>query len=267
MKTLQVLSFRIAILSDLGIGFLSSNNSYYLRFLFPTIYRFVVFIQRNFRWRMAKYQKLDREIESLCSPEFRLMPTHSIFCSTRDLFQLQIQPGYHLVVFCPTKKIYHHGIVVDITGGENAIIHCNMKNPAITYCSAKQFFGLSEFFFVVQHEYYKIPGHNDGTVQMANCLVQLPSTHSKQRYDLLNWNCECFVVACITRGLISHSEQVKTIWNELNKRIGEKEAALFMAFSSSIASSSATFRPSSILWEGLSIAILSLLIAQQVFKY
>ena len=132
MKTLQVLSFRITILSNLGIEFFSSNKSYYLRLLFPTIYRSIIFIQRKFRVRMAQYQEIENKINSLCSAEKLLMPTNSVFYTAID-WRDHVEPGFHLAVFCPKQKVYHHGIVVDINDEENAIIHCNKKNSNLFY--------------------------------------------------------------------------------------------------------------------------------------
>lgn len=127
---------------------------------------------------------------------------------------------------------------MNVDDEEKTIIHCSKANPSISCCSADSFFACYPVFCVVQHKCYETSGYNEGTVQMAKCLAKLPTTHLWNRYDLLKRNCECFAIACITRGLLVYSEQIQKVWFEMNNKLGKEQAVAIMVILSSFTSSS-----------------------------
>lgn len=195
--------------------------------MFPKVFRAVVFIQRKFRKKMAQYQNVQSQILSIHEKyrEVWLKPLNAFFFHSLE-WSYYLHPGYHIAVYCPNKKIYHHGIYVGGNEIEKSVIHCNASKPAIVYCSLNEFLQGYPYFCFIRHESYSINGYNEDTVQMAKCFIDLPWNHTLQNYNILKWNCESFALACITRGLYSQSEQVKKAWIEINENLKYEESIL-----------------------------------------
>lgn len=230
LKKLLELSFKVSIYLEEGIKLFSHRDCYLLQLLFPKVFHAIVFLQRKFRKRMAEYDQTKSQILLIHekSREIWMKPSGAFFFRSLD-WSFHLQPGYHIVIYCPNKKIYHHGIYVGGNEIEKSVIHCNMSKPAISYCSLNDFVQGYPYFCYIQQESYKINGFNEDTVQMAKCFIELPWNHILQNYDILKWNCECFSLACMTRGLCFQSEQVKKVWKEMNQNLDYEVSVMAVA--------------------------------------
>jgi hypothetical protein len=220
LKELCLAQFPILIISTLA-----QENLF--AFYFPQIDHSVQRIQRRFRTKMAAIQSLKDKFHDIISNqqsnlEFFLEPSNAKRYF-REMFSTVLQPGYHIAVYCRDKKIFHHGIYL----GGAEVMHCPMSGKqSIQTCSISNFFGEeTSSFYLIGHPQYG-EEYNDRTLLFANILKDLPDDYVFQQYDLLNWNCECFPWYCVTHGIISKSEQVCQLWNEMNENL---EAALSIA--------------------------------------
>lgn len=180
---------------------------------------------------MAEYKNTQNQISSIHEKhrEIWMKPSGAFFFHSLE-WSYHLHPGFHIAVFCPNRKIYHHGIYIGGNEIEKSVIHCNLSKPAIVYCSLTDFLQGHPFFCFIQHESYQRIGYNEDTVQIARCFVDLPWNHILQHYDVVKWNCESFSIACMTRGLYSQSEQVKKVWKEMNQKLGYEESVMALSF-------------------------------------
>lgn len=236
METLVQSSFKVSIYLEEGIVFFPKTILIFYNFGFPKYSVLLFFFKENFAREWLNMMKaIHQKIATIKPLEEGLKPTDSTFRLTQ-LWRDYLLPGYHIAVYCSFKKLYHHGIFINADGKQN-VIHCNMTHPSIQYCSIHEFFDNYPVFCIVQHEYYNLPGHNDATVEFAKCFVELPPTHLFQKYNLLNWNCECFAMACVSRGFITHSEQIQRVWDELNSKLSKQQSIVIMGLLASFAHS------------------------------
>ena len=140
---------------------------------------------------------------------------------------LQLTPGDHLAVLIEESGgVYHHGLYLGVRDGQCKVADFSspsgdtkMRDGCLRIVSYAEFVKGKDVVCVIPYSgsVEDTAANRENAVRLADLMVGLKSP-DLNRYSLLSWNCECFVLMCKT-GQYQESEQIKKVFKWINDDI------------------------------------------------
>ena len=144
-----------------------------------------------------------------------------------------LKPGDHLVVAIDRGLgVYHHGLYLGLRGGKHSVAEFGSgeeggSSKRLQIIRYTDFVRGKKWVYVVPYicdSKQAEKRNRRNAVALAESMVESRDP-DYNRYSLLSWNCECFVLMCKT-GQYEESEQIKKVFEWINKDIHSQHSAI-----------------------------------------